>query len=236
VINFINTYPYFIISLYFLVIWIVVFLFRGGNGKEIILIGFGGAILGPAVQYMHLQDWWNPNFLLDYPVKIEDIIFGFSIAGISSALYEELFKVSEIKRSNILPSKKYIAVLLFTGYFLLFGLFFLFDAHSYNTSVMAAIGIGFLISYKRHDLITPIFITSIVLSLISIPIYLILLEFNELMFQEQWFMENLSNNLIWGIPIEELTWYLVVGIAFSCIYEFVYGIKFIKHNIKDLDY
>jgi len=82
---------------------------------------------------------------------------------------------------------------------------------------------------KRHDLLLSMLVSGLLVTTIAIPFYIFALQIHPTWFQEQWFLNSLSGITIWNIPIEELAWYFLTGLTFSALWEFVFGMKFIKN-------
>ncbi len=219
-------------SIYFLLWWFVLFFFGKKCRKEIFLMSIIGLVFAPMVQYMHLIDWWSPVFIHKTFLHIEDLIFGFSIVGISTSLYHVFVNSHEKKYKKLIPSKKYELVMWILGTFLLFGLFFVFRVHSFWTSIIALIFTFTLTIIKRHDLLMPMLLSGIFLTIIATPFYLYALYINPMWINQEWFVESLSGYGFWGIPIEELSWYFFIGLSFSALWEFMNGLVFIKTSKK----
>jgi hypothetical protein len=193
-----------------------------------------GLVFAPIVQYMHLIDWWHPAFVNSTFLHIEDLVFGFSIVGVSTSLYHVFINSTEKRYKKLTPSKKYELSMWILGMFLLFGLFFLFGVHSFWTSVIALLAMFVLVIIKRHDLALPMILSALFLTLISIPFYLYALHVNPLWINQEWFVGRLSGYQIFNIPIEELSWYFFVGLTFSALWEFMNGLKFISSTKKKM--
>jgi len=117
-ITYLREHPYLIGSLYFFGIWIVLFILNKKDKKEQLVFGIIGGVLGVLVEQMHLNDWWRPNFIYDFPIHIEDIFFGIGVMGISSVLYEFLFKKKQKSYSKLRPTKRYKIILFIVAFFL----------------------------------------------------------------------------------------------------------------------
>ncbi len=220
--------PYFIGSLYFLLIWFILFLFNKNDRKEQWILSIFGVILGPIAQEMHLVDWWNPQFIHTSFIHLEDVIFGFSVVGISAVIYDVIFvkKLRKLKKLQIKTA--YFLISFIIAVFCLFGLFFIFSIASFITNIIAALVMFVFITIKRHDLVSSMLITGVILTLISLPAYLIGLAIDPDWISSQWYLDNLSGIMFMGIPIEEFVWFFTVGIGASALYEFAYGIRLVK--------
>src|SRR3989338_10389481 len=88
--------PWFVLTLIFLLIWIVIFIFVKRSRKEMLWASILTAPFG-LTEPLFVPEYWNPPSLFNLAAKtgfdIESIIFCFSIGGIGVILYEFFFKV-----------------------------------------------------------------------------------------------------------------------------------------------
>jgi hypothetical protein len=226
------SYLYFCLALYFLLWWIGLFLWKKENHREMFYIGLLGLIAGPLVQIMHLRDWWNPVFLYNnFPIKIEDLIFGFAVAGVSAVIYQSLRSEEERSFKRLIPSSKYEVLVFTVGIFILFGFFYVFGVHSFWTSILCLITIAIFIIAKRPDLSISMLYSGLLVMAIAWIFYIVALQINPAWFTQEWYLNNLSGIFVGSIPIEELAWYFFTGLTFSAVWEFVNGLAFIfKRN------
>jgi hypothetical protein len=178
---------------------------------------------------MHLRDWWNPVFLYNnFPIKIEDLIFGFAVAGVSAVIYQSLRSQEEKSFKKLIPSSKYEVLVFTVGIFILFGFFCVFGVHSFWTSILCSITIAIFILAKRPDLFMSMLYSGLLLTVMAWIFYIMALQINPNWFAQEWYLSNLSNLFIGRIPAEELVWYFFIGLAFSTVWEFIRGIRYIK--------
>ncbi len=216
------------LALYFLCWWIFLFLWRKDYRSEMLTMGLIGIVLGPLVEFMHLTDWWHPLFIFNnFLIRPEDVIFGFSIAGVSAVIYQELRAIKEFQQNKLIPTKKYELLVLLIGLFTLFGLYIFFGVHSFWTSILCLITTALLVLIKRRDLFYSMFFSGILITGIAIPFYIFALHINPFWFQQEWFLGKLSGIFFLNIPIEELVWYFFIGLTFSAMWEFMNGLKFV---------
>ena len=119
-------YFYFIWSLIFLAVWLVLFLKRKDLRTEMLLIStwFGSA--GLVSEATNIQDWWQPITITRTPVGLEDFIIGFAIGGVAAVIYEEIYKKKlkkSIKRDSLLFDPGFSLLLLPSLYLLSFYIF-----------------------------------------------------------------------------------------------------------------
>src|SRR3990170_6598517 len=132
-------YAWLIWSLFFLLIWIILYL--SGNPslrekpafrKEMLSISFGTMLLG-FTEPLFVPEYWNPPTLFDLAqltgFDIESLIFTFAIGGTGSVLYRVIYKknimkmeINEMKSSRhqlhiyilFLPVPIFIVLAIFT--------------------------------------------------------------------------------------------------------------------------
>ncbi|KKQ36218.1 MAG: hypothetical protein US52_C0005G0008 [candidate division WS6 bacterium GW2011_GWA2_37_6] len=225
-ITYLREHPYLIGSLYFFGIWIVLFILNKKDKKEQLVFGIIGGVLGVLVEQMHLNDWWRPNFIYDFPIHIEDIFFGIGVMGISSVLYEFLFKKKQKSYSKLRPTKRYKIILFIVAIFSMFGMYILFDVHSFWTSVIATFTVVIFIEIKRPDLTSSMVISGLLMVLIALPSYWIGLTLQPNAIDSDWVNSKLSGYQIIGLPIEEYIWFFLVGFGSSALWELAKGTKF----------
>src|SRR3989338_960669 len=148
-------YFYFFWSLIFLAIWLFLFLHRRDLRGDMFFIStlFGlGGIISEAT---HLQDWWRPFTLTGTPFGIEDFIIGFSIGGIASVIYIEMYHLKfKPERSSIrAKSKKHYFmgdIFLFTFALVFLGMFYIAHFSSFYSAFIAYLfGIIIMVFYRR---------------------------------------------------------------------------------------
>jgi len=211
------TYSYLILGLLFLIIWTIFFLWRKDTRKEMILISIFFGIAGLLVEAVYIQDWWRPITITGTLIGIENFLFGFVIGGISSVIYEGVFRkrVKEIRNKKL--KLKYFGLLL-PGIFL--GSFYLLNLNTF-ISLILAFSIPTLIIYiKRKDLIKDSLISGLLVLGISIIVYTILELITPGWVQAFWYFENVPNIIILNIPIDDFIWYFLAGAFIGPLYEY----------------
>ena len=182
--------------------------------------------LGPLVQVMHTTDWWNPSYLSPNSViHIEDIIFGFTVCGITSTIYDDLGNKTKFKMKQY-KSAIYMLMVVLVAFFATFTAFYIFKRSSFYSVMMAYTVICFGMLFLRKDLIIPMFISGLLILVASIPFYYIGLSINPAWITNEWYLSKLSGSLIFGVPIEEFIWFFFTGASFSCVWEALFSYKY----------
>lgn len=225
---------YIIWTTIFFLIWLALFIHRKKIRGEMIfmsiLFGFGGIIS----QITHLKDWWRPLTLTKTPIGIEDFIIGFSIGGIASIIYAELYhRKIKMKRlgSKEKDSKYYFLGNLFLASFAIVFLmiFYGLGANSFYSAVIAyLIGI-FTIYWFRKDLVADSLVSGIIVLLLGSTIYYFLFMLYPDFIQKFWYLpQNWYSGMFLGIPIGEYIWFFLTGAFIGPLYEFVRLRKFVR--------
>ena len=79
--------------------------------------------------------------------------------------------------------------------------------------------------FQRPDLLKNAVISGILVAMLMIVFYTIYISIFPNIIKDVWILDNLSNVLIFGAPIEEFTWAFSWGFCAGPIYEFYKGIK-----------
>lgn len=219
--TFFSEHIFFVSASFFSSLWFIVFLFNKKNRKRMVLVSVVTMILSPLVEQMHFIDWWQPHFIFNSYIKIEDILFGFSTGGVISGVYSIL--QSNIKnkyRISLKVTEKIWLVFIFL--FSLFGLFYIFHVHSFLSSIIALSVSVVMVAYKNRKLLPAIFLTGIIMTAIALAGYLFAIFINPHFVAETYMLNHLSGILIFGIPIEELIWFFFAGIGVSAFQEIMW--------------
>lgn len=214
------THIYFLAATLFSVAWLLLFqLIPKAQRKEMILWSLPTIVLGYFVEQMHLTDWWQPIFLFDTAIKLEDVLLGFSVGGIVYVLYWLYCRRLRMNpQLSILLIVKGVAV---TGSIVtLFVLFYVLHMHSFWASIISlAIPIAIVGLYNGR-LLVPIVLTSITLTAAAFLGYQLSIYLNPQFVAETYLLSKLSGILVLGIPAEELVWFFFAamgGAAFLSI-------------------
>lgn len=190
-----------------------------------IFVSFVTMVFGPLVEQMHLVDWWQPHFIFNSYIKIEDILFGFSTGGAISGIYSML--KSRIQRNSIILINTTSKILLIViSLFSLFGLFYIFHVNSFWSSIIALSIFVIIVAYQNSKLLLNIFLTGVIVAIIAFGGYLFGLYLNPHFVTETYLFSHLSGILILGIPIEELLWFFFAGIGVSGFQEIMWNKKY----------
>lgn len=212
-------YSYLIMGTLFFVIWLIIFIFRKTLRKEMLVMSIIFAIAGVIVEPAYVHDWWRPITITGTIVGFEDFLFGFAIGGISSVIYETLFKKRIIEQKSRKKDHSFIAFgMFFIG---IFGVCFtLFSLNSFISSIIAfSIGI-IIILISRKDLLVVSLVTAVTVTILASITYTITELITPGWVQAFWYFRNVPNIVIFNVPIDDIVWYFLAGAFIGPLYEF----------------
>jgi len=221
-------YEYFYLSwtLFFLLVWVVLFAVRKDLRVEMlfisVLFGFGGILS----QQTHIRDWWQPLTITNTPLGIEDFLIGFAIGGIASVIYAVVFwKRNDTKKASLAFRSSYWFLLSFALLFL--GLFYVVGLNSfYAATISYIVGIAIIV-LKRSDLVLPSIGSGFLMLAFGMGTYYALFLFFPSYIHEFWYLsEGWYSTLVFGVPLGEYVWYFLTGAFIGPLFEFVQGVRF----------
>ncbi len=215
---------YFIGTMFFFIVWLVLFLHKKFLRKEMLIMSLIVAPMGPLSAIFYLRDYWHPEYLFSiFGVGIEDLLFSFFIGGIGSVAYEEFFikKMRKTKREQ----SKTLAFIGLICLFLLIILTFVFKINSIYSSSIVFLVAGAIVITKRHDLLKNAIGSGILVALIMLVFYIFFVGIYPAIIDDWWKLNNISGLLVFGTPIEELIWGFSWGFLSGPFYEFWRGFK-----------
>lgn len=222
-------YAYLIGNFFFLLVWIILFLYRRDLRKEMLTMSLLVAPLG-FTQVFYFQDYWRPDYFwkpIINMVGIEDILFSFFIGGIAAVIYEEFFGKKYTKRH--LQSRIWwmFGFVVLSIVFMAIGRL-IFKINFMYLSILFSLFIGVLIIILRHDLLMDALFSGLLIGGLMFIFYLVFGQLFDGIIQKWWMLKNISGILIFGVPLEELMWGFSWGFVAGPTYEFIKGLRFKK--------
>lgn len=214
------------------VFWLIIFLWKKGQRKELILMGVILSIAGPIQELWYSKDYWHPAYVGNWP-WVESILFGFFIGGIISVIYEIVFsrKIKEARAEKPHPLVFASAILMGTVGISLFIPFM----NSIYAAILAFIISWFVIVLARRDLLSPSLYSAGLAVVLAFFSYKIILFRYPGLIRAWWDLDNVSGLLVSGIPLEEYLWFFTAGLVLGPAYELLRGIRFIKSQAKNVN-
>jgi hypothetical protein len=213
----------------FLVIWLVLFWLRKDTRMEQVRMSYVIGILGPLSELIYFRDYWLPEsifpiFIGNFPLMIEDVLFGFAIGGIGAVIYEIVFRkrLSKLTVRSTKTIKSIYILLVFV--FVLIGLWKL-GMNSIYASAAAFVVSGLIVLFFRHDLFINAVLSGVGVMLIMFICYFFLLNIvisnGEELLKEAWLIhDSVLGVRIVSIPMTEMIWGFTWGFLAGPWYEF----------------
>lgn len=221
-------FAYLLLCIPFVVVWVLIFIFRKDTHKEQLAMSYKAAILGPLSEIIYFRDYWIPESVFSFhigrfPFMIEDVIFGFVIGGISSVIFEIVFREKLSKFS--LHAKYAISTfsILFIFMFVL-SMALSFGFNSIYASSIAFVAAAIPIIYFRHDLFLNAIGSGLCVMLVMFVSYTLLLAVvlnaDELL-RRMWLLYDTRLGVrVAGVPLTEMVWGFTLGFVAGPWYEF----------------
>ncbi|HEV2523922.1 MAG TPA: lycopene cyclase domain-containing protein [Gammaproteobacteria bacterium] len=219
-------YAWFWWSLSFLLVWVIVFIFKQQFRKEMLIISLLTMPLG-LTEPLFVPRYWNPPSLFNLAQKtgfdLESLIFCFSIGGICSVFYKIIYNARNTPLTHAERQKHHLHRLLLTSPIIFF--IILSFATSLNPIYKGIIAmfLGALASlYCRPDLKIKIFVGGFLFTSFYFIFFFSLILFFPDYVRKTWNLKDLSGFLILGIPLEELLFAFSFGMLWSSLYEHLF--------------
>lgn len=207
-----------------LTIWLVFFLHRKDTRKEILTISLIFGIIGVLVESVYIKDWWRPLTITGTPIGIENFLFGFAVGGVASIVYEHLFnkRVKIKKETKIRKQKRILNLLIAIGLLaIIFSIcFFIIRLNSFISTIIAFLTPTLIIYIKRKDLIKNSLLSGLATLILAIIGYHLLNIITPGFFEKFWLFKNINHIFFLGIPLEEIVWFFLAGVAIGPLYEY----------------
>ena len=183
------------------------------------------------MEHVYTIDWWRPATITGTRMGIEDFLFGFWVGGISSVIYEEIFKKKVYTRKPKKGRPLLFGLLFSFGLaFLFFGSFYLLKLSSFESSIVAFAPLTLLIWTIRRDLILDSLATGFFMVVAGLFWFWIPEYFTPGWVSNHWLFENLSGVVILNAPLEDLIWVFLAGAYIGPLYEFWKGSRLVSYK------
>jgi len=221
-------YAYLTAGLMMLCVWITLFILRKDLRREMIIMSLIAAPLG-LFDFIAVPLYWEPVTMFGSLYNIENILYTFSLGGISAVLYTEVARKAPRhmhtwhKSAALIVGAVTIAVLVT---FVLQGRF--------NPAVVLYLGLlsGLAVSlYLRPDLVRGTIIGALCFGVI----YFTALKIWMTIFPGavEWFaFVGMPQIYVWGIPLWELTFGIIFAAYWGNIYEILFGYRLVNLPVK----
>lgn len=225
-------YTYLLMGILFFFIWLILFLKRHDIRKEMLIMSLIFGLAGPLTDVLYYKDWWSPLTITNSVISLEAFIVGFSLGGIISVIYEEIFKdhlkeKRKDKKRRKLDTGIFFAILIVTGG-IFFGSHFLLGLNSLIATILAMTIPTIFIWFKRKDLIRVSLLSGILTLSLAVMVYSLLEFFTPNWVNAFWQFKNISELTVLNVPVDDVIWYFLAGCFIAPLYPFWHEGKFIK--------
>lgn len=228
-------YAYLIGDLVFLAVWGLLFWKAQAFRREMIVLSLIAGFFGPISEYWYFKDYWQPEFLIKFPLGgLEDFLFGFAIGGIGAVIYEVVF----VNHICLCQKEKLKKEWFFFGFGLVLGVVMvvlnnLLGVNSIYASSLGMLLVAAAMLYFRPDLLPNAVGSGILVALIMFIIYVvpqILFPQVHTWMAQIWKLYGTRQGvLILGhVPLTEMIWGFSWGFVWGPIYEFMVGARVLR--------
>ncbi|GAA0880338.1 hypothetical protein GCM10009119_33080 [Algoriphagus jejuensis] len=227
-----DKYAYLILSLLYLLAWLVVYL-KNPWKKGMVRVCAVGGIMGVLAEVWYFQDYWRPPTLLGVGiVGIEDYIIGFALFGVGGYIHSS-FTRQEIDFDRQTPAKnRDLFYLWLIGCASLTVFSFILKIHSGYVTFLTFVLLSVYIWIQRPDLIYPSIISGLATLIITLVIYY--LNF-QILFPHFWDTYGMLDapilgTKIIGIPLSEILWHSSWAMLCSMFRGYRNGVYYIQRT------
>lgn len=217
-----------LLSLTLFFLWSLVFFFGKKTRREQIIMSVVGLVLTPAILMVATNDYraggWAQGF-----AGIEDFIFAFSFTGLAAVIYEVLVgrRLAPVRCKHLWgkhPVNWFASLVIILGGWALISCaaLLLFPINSIYAFMIGGLLVLTFIIVDRRDLLLDALFSGLFMAVLVFGLeQIFFIQLFPTAAASLWQTDRLSGFLPGGIPIEELVWILIVGMAIGPIYEFV---------------
>lgn len=208
-----QSYFYATWSLSFIIIWVVLYIFFPKHRRSMFWTSWNFAPAGPVSEYWLYSDYWHPQYLIDIRILnwhfgIEDYLFTFAAAGISSAIFEIFASVENFPVIPKVNRRTYFKM-KFWGFigFVIMILMTMTGLNAFNATTFTVVLVTTLIQFKYLKIFRLSIISAIIFTILySLYFIFFLLPLYPGLIEKFWNLENTLGIFWMGIPIEEFIW------------------------------
>ncbi len=225
-----NHFVYLLAGLFFLLIWLILFITNKKVRREMLVVSGVFLPVAPFLEWIHLKDYWLPQYIIGNIFGVEDFILAFSFGGIASVIYEVvLHKEAKIAKDYDFFKKKskywiyYLLALIAVNLQIYAFLFYIIRVPVFYALVIALFFLGLYEVVRRKDLLADALYSGLFMSFIFLIYYFVFFLRLYPSLVERWLqISSLGDSFFLGvIPLEEIIWAFAVGFMLGPIYEFV---------------
>jgi hypothetical protein len=210
-------------------IWSLLFFFGKKTRREQIIMSLAGLVLAPAVLMVASSDYRAAGGDFSGFFGIENLIFAFSFTGTAAVVYEVLVgrRLAPIRHKHLWgghPINWFASLVIILASWAAISLaaLWLFPVNSVYALMVGGLLVLTYIIADRHDLIFDALFSGLFMAVLVFGLeQLFFIQLFPTEAATLWQIDRLSGFLPGGLPVEELIWILIVGMAVGPVYEFV---------------
>lgn len=217
-------------SLVLFVIWLALILFSTKTRREQTIMSIVGLVIAPGVLLIVANDFRSTISGGSLSIGIEDLLFTFSLFGVSAVIYHVLLgkHIHKLKGPRIRhphPAMNwFLHLALILGIWAFISLLFIdiFHIASIRSLIIGGMLIGTYVVADRHDLLFNALVTSVVMAmLVFVTEQLFFVRLYPDIAQGFWQFDAIRSFMLGGIPLEEILWAAVIGFTIGPMYEYL---------------
>ena len=221
------SYAYAVMTLFFVVIWVVLFILLRRSRPAIFWTSFILAMAGPVGEYWLNPGYWHPIYLVNISYRgwhfgLEDFFVTFAIAGISAGIFESIALRKGFTELPHITSKVPLRMLgLCTlGFLIMVFLASGIDLSPIHALLLAVIIPSFIMLYRKWEtfaLIIPIAVICGALFWLFYVFFFIPLFPGVI--QALWNLDATLGIMLAGVPLEEMLWAFTAALFAGPVYR-----------------
>ncbi len=202
-------------------LWAFIIYKKKKSRNEIIYMGilFGTGAMG-LDKYCSFYDYWRPPTIF-HSINFESFLYGFFLGGISTKIYELLFKKEYNSQKN--PNSLFVMAIVISSVFLYMALLGLFRLNSVDIYVAIMVMWVMVFLLIKRGLFRVAILSGFFMALLNFCWYAIILTIYPDAIQKIWLNNYLSGLSIINVPIEEHYYVFSLGCFGSIMYKVVAG-------------
>jgi hypothetical protein len=229
---FLHQYFYLWIVALVVPLWALIFFQKKESRVEIIYMGIlVGTIAMGLDRYCSFYDYWKPPTLFK-TLNFESFLYGFFWGGISTKIFEWIFK-KEYPASKE-PNVGFILIFILSSFFLYMGLLGLFNFNSVHIYILLLVLSAIILIIMKRTLFIVSVISGLLLVVVNMCWYALILSIYPDAIDTIWLTKNLCGLSIFNVPIEEHVYIFAVGCVGSIMYKVATGMD--KPTDKTTEY
>ncbi|MFH1252717.1 MAG: lycopene cyclase domain-containing protein [Candidatus Uhrbacteria bacterium] len=221
--------PFLLLSLALFFIWTLLFFFGRQTRREQIIMSLVGVVLTPAIILIAVNDYLASDVVSHGSIGLENFIFAFSLTGTAAVAYEILVgrRLKNLRHKHFwgphhLNWLATLVILLGAWAGVSSAMFFLFPIGSIYSFIVGGLLVTTFMIAERHDLLIDSLFSGLFTVVLVFGLEQIFLRHIFVVSSASlWQIDQLSGFSLNQIPVEEIIWIMVVGMAIGPVYEFV---------------